>query len=243
LPDLSEGARLYALRGLRELLAQNPPVLGKERLPAVVAALTEALDHKPGFDPKVTAPEEVDGFRYVRREAVRALAQVKDPSGGGPGKPALALLRVVDADGLTPEPRVDERLEAAIGLAHMRPADKNDKKYQPGYVVFHIGQMLDAFALAVQQDRQAASAASAPKRLPWQSYAARLADALRVLRDESKEDAYLTKVIPECLKVLKAIEDNAADISAQPLLQFLNQNPPPSDRPIKGLESSTLKTK
>jgi hypothetical protein len=43
--------------------------------------------------------------------------------------------------------------------------------------------------------------------------------------------------------VLKAIEDNAADVSAQPLLQFLNQNPPPSDRPIKGLEGSTLKTK
>ena len=118
-PELSDGVRLYALRGLRELLAQNPPVLDKERLPAVVAA-DRGGRGKPGFNPNVTAPEEVDGFRYVRREAVRALALVKDPSAAGPGKPALTLLRVVAADGLTPEPRVDERLEAATGLAHMR---------------------------------------------------------------------------------------------------------------------------
>ena len=249
-PELSEGARLYALRGLRELLAQEPPVLGAERLSGIVGVLTEAVERKAPFDPKVTPPEDVDGFRYVRREAVRALALVKDPSATGPGKPALTLLRVVAREGLSPEPRIDERIEAAIGLARMRPSSKDAKNYQPDYAVYQIARMLDDLAVAVNEDRQSIARAATreeqkvagvPKRLPWLSYAVRLGDALRAMQAEVP-NPYLAKLIPECLKLLGAVEGGSADVSAQSLLQFLERNPAPSDRLIKGVDSSTLKT-
>ena len=60
--------------------------------------------------------EEIDGFRYVRREAIMALAQCRYPTLADKTHPTWLLLKSAVRDDIHPEPRLDERVEAAIGV-------------------------------------------------------------------------------------------------------------------------------
>ncbi len=85
--------------------------------------------------------------------------------------------RIVANDSLTPPLRMDERMEAAIGLAQMRP-EKN-KDYQPAYAAQQIAFFLDEFAL-YYNDR-------ANHRRPSQVYAVALAEAIEALKNDTKD--------------------------------------------------------
>src|SRR5262245_29367528 len=168
-----DGARYYACQGLKELLARvnkkgGPGIKDATQRAAIVTALVAFIERKPPYTPNT--PEESDGLRYIRREAIRALAQARVSRVEGPnGHAALALARVVGKDGsLSPEPRLDERIEAAIGLC-LLPADPQ-KDLQPGYLAHLVGQCLKDFALV--SDR---------RLLPAKVLAARWNDALAAM--------------------------------------------------------------
>src|SRR5207302_1447903 len=90
-----DGARYWALRGLKDLLArahQKPPVVIKDaqRRAKIAETLVQFIERKPVLD-KGTPEEELDGLRVMRREAVRALSELREPLVAGNAKANAAL--------------------------------------------------------------------------------------------------------------------------------------------------------
>jgi len=173
-PDEVDGARFWACRGLRNLFARAgkklPLNVGAARRQKALEALVAFIQRKPEVT-KMTPEEELNGLRVLRREAVRALAELRDPGAAKPNAhAALTLVRVLAGDtGLVPSPRLDEKVEAAIGVCQLRPDAKGD--YQPGYGAFFVGRFLVELGSKY--------AARKSNREPWKIHAARLDEALR----------------------------------------------------------------
>jgi hypothetical protein len=188
-----------------------PPLLSKEEQGTVATAIIEFLNRKPNL-PAKAKPEEIDGFRVLRREAVRALAQIHIPSVSNTVRPALMLARFAAEDAsIQPPPRIDERLEAAIGLARMRSADSPG--YQVDYAANAIAKFIGAFGALANNERDYKTAV---RHRPWKIDAARANEALAVLRKDSPKDDYLGQVVARGTKALQAIAKgdlaNAGDL-------------------------------
>jgi hypothetical protein len=154
----SDAVKLYALRGIKDLFAIEPD---KEFQPQrtvfqkgsnlqqtdlernSIVALISFIQTKPNL-PDTAPPDEVDAYRYVRCEAIRALGKVRVQTvknlGQVQGRPALTLLRVSRSDGLTPPTNTKERVEAIVGFCNLQ-ADK-DRDMQLDYAVYNIGQAI-----------------------------------------------------------------------------------------------------
>src|SRR5207247_319646 len=95
-----DAVKLWALRGLRELFAQGGPdksIFKKQDLEVQsIGALHRFIKRPP--PPAATPKDELEAFRFVRREAIHALANTRFPvvpnSKPGEGQTALLLLRV-----------------------------------------------------------------------------------------------------------------------------------------------------
>ncbi len=96
---------------------------------------------------------QIDGFLLVRREAIAALAQDRYPTLPDKSRPAWLLLKVAANDGIPAVPRLDERIEAAIGVAHAQP--DLDKDYQPDYAAYQLGLFATDFTAHYAQSKQA----------------------------------------------------------------------------------------
>jgi hypothetical protein len=237
----NDAVRYYALRGLRNLLAQvqpqqMPPLLNKEEEGKCAEAIIEFLQRKPDLTPEASQ-EEKDGFRVLRREGVRALAQIRTPAVNDKVRPAFVLAQFAGTDErIQPPPRIDERLEAAMGLARMSSAQ--DKSYQPDYAASMIGTFLAAFGTAANGDKEGKSA----ERLrPWKIDAVHLREALAVLNADSGKNAYVAQVIAHGNSVLQAVS-RGDDAKPDDLTWFTNpDNASPSKELFKGAADSAVK--
>jgi hypothetical protein len=240
-PKSSEAVKYYAFRGLLNLLEKpapappDPPVVNKAQEGKAVAALVEFIQRKVSFT-QGTPRQEVDGYRVVRREAVRALAQVRSPV-AGTARPALVLLRVVGRDqGVVPEPRLDERLEAAVGVARMKSAGAAG--YQPDYAAGVLGRFVVEFINAANGNSKEGKAALRSR--PWRIDAARLGEALEALKADTK-DKYVENVVRLALPRLAEVEGGKqADPTA--LNTWLAGNEPPHKELFKDVPESAVKT-
>jgi hypothetical protein len=240
-PKLNNAVKYYAFRGLYELLKlpvpapPGPPVVAKAQEVRAVAALVEFVQRKVPFT-QGTPRQEVDGYRVVRREAIRALAQAHDPV-VGTARPALVLLRVVGGDeGVVPEPRLDERLEAAIGVARMRSAGAKD--YQPDYAAWVLGRFVVDFVNAANGNFKEGKAALRSR--PWRIDAARLGEALEALKADTK-DKYVQDVVSQALPRLAEVEGGKqSDPTA--LNTWLAGNEPPHKELFKDVPESAIKS-
>jgi hypothetical protein len=237
-PAQNEGVKYYVLRGLHDLLAlppRTPPVLTKERQEKCALALLEVVGHNESFPPSVPR-ERVDGFRALRREAVRALAQITSPALSDKARPAQALLQIVANDErVNPKPRLDERLEAAIGIARMRPGMAKD--YHPDYAVYHVGLFVRDFAAAANPERDKKQ--SFARARPWKVDAARLSEALGAMKNDLK-DAYVAQVVGECDKILTGIEKGEL-VQPGTLQIWLDAHAPASKELFKDVPDSAVK--
>jgi hypothetical protein len=240
LANPNDAVKYYAFRGLHYLLAlpgQNAPLLPKDKEEKSILALQEFVERKSALT-AASPREEIEGYRVLRREAIRALAQTHYPALGDKARPALTLARIVARDKVTPEPRLDERLEAAIGLAGMRP--ELAKNYQPDFAVHLIGLfVVDFSALA-----DAETSTKKPDNLrlrPWKIDAARLLEALEALKTEAKND-HVAKVVARITPVLTNIESGSQG-KPQTLATWLTDaaNQPPSKELYKGVPDSAVK--
>ncbi len=232
----SDGVKYWALRGLRVLAAQQPAVLNPEREKKAAEALAAFVERRMTVT-DTTKPEDVEGFRVVRREAIRALAHLRNPAAAAGGRGPLALLRVVAKDGLVPPPRMDERVEATIGIARLKPA--LDKEYNQDYALAQLGLFLDDFTQAVTRDRNEAVDSKAPQLYPWKGFALEMYEAIDQLRAEATEP-YVIRLADECLALLDRIEKgNPAD--PERILRIVINDPPKSGRLFKNLEDSTVR--
>lgn len=168
-----DGVRYYGFKGLRGMMAtaykrkRGPTIQKEERREAVITTLVAFIERK--FPNTMLPPDEIRGLQMVRREAIRALAESRESllPGKNYGHAAFALCRVVGRDtSLFPEPRFDERLEAAIGLCQM-PADPGGE-YQPDYAAYFIAGFVRDFAARYKTAVE-----------PWRTHGTRLSEAMQ----------------------------------------------------------------
>jgi hypothetical protein len=193
--------RLYAFKGLRECFMARPPeVFSFTQDPereAIVDRLQPIVDFLAG-PPTLAATaseDEVAAFRYIRREAVRALAETRLHSVPfldgktlkAPVAHALARVLAGDKAGMAPPPRLSERLEAAIGLCQMKGEVEANRtaviKLQPDLVVGLVGKTVVELAQAYQQDYPNIDLKTGKlPRQAWKAYADRMGYALKDLQ-------------------------------------------------------------
>lgn len=258
--DMNDGTKFWAARGMRDFFmlafptGDEPAIYfkDKEREARCIKALLAALDMKPPQNPPPKA-EEIEGLRYHRREIIRALGvsrfpAIVDAKGASQGKTALALLRVMRNAGLNPPPRLDEQVDAAVGLAMLKMMPNKDYKptneYQLDVGAYHFGRFLVDFARR-HQSRKDDNTAQPSQAYPWKTSGARLSVALDALSKEAailnRNDPtkykntveYVQSLVKLCQPVLKAVE---ADGSALPdqLAQFLENKPRDAEPIYKG---------
>jgi hypothetical protein len=237
----NDGVKYYALQGLSNLFnlpMQEPPVLNRDRQAKAIKAVIEFVNRKAAFT-AVTGPDEVEGFRVLRREAIRALAACRIPAINDTDRPALVLLRVVAREDFEPKLRMDERIEAAIGLARMR-MEKNSN-YQPDYAAQQIALFLDEFTTWVQEERRKTDVLN--EKRPRRIAAARMLEALEVMKNENKSP-YIDKLYQDGKAGFKPLLERVEkDLEADPsdLLALVDNNPPAAKELFKGVADSTVK--
>jgi hypothetical protein len=232
----------------------------------LVAAVEQCVLNPAALGPGAAGNPGV--VEFVRRQAIKALAQVRFVSlpgedGKTPLYPAHTLARVCLADpALAPAPGPADCAEAVIGLCNMAPMVQ--AKAGTAYVGLK-GYRQDAAAEAVATGLVAfATPRTDPtnKSLPWKGYSARLGDALRGWRplfdeafDATRPAAYKPEPtekgpIPELVKraqdLILAPIDNAnlaarVDIEGvRALLRPLQANPKRPAELIDGVPATKL---
>jgi hypothetical protein len=229
---MNGGVRYWAFRGLRDLLAQRTedgPVVDKARIDKAAAAVVEFLKQKPLVDASLATREEIDGFRLLRREALRALAQTRLPVGTSKGpSPVLMLAQFAGNDRrISPLPRLDERLEAAIGLARMR-SSKDNGLFQPDYAVWQIGLFLEVWGKTANDNREKKDR---ERVRPWKIDAARLTEVLEPLRVEVK-DPYVAEGVRVANRIINAV--NKGNVAAAEDLAWFDSHKPPNEQLFQG---------
>lgn len=229
--EQNEGVHYYALKGLAELLPQMQP----PQRATYATALVEFLEQKKG-PAKNAAIEEIDGFCILRREAIRALAKTNTPAINDKVRPALVLARFAGNDSrIQPPPRIDERIEAAIGLARMQAPPK-DNQYQADYAAGQIAKCLGAMAQAAEKER-----ANRDTRIhPWRILAAQFKDALAVLKRNNEKNNYVIGIADRGSKLLDRVI-NGAEISPNDQTWWTSQqSDPPSKQLFQGSADSNV---
>lgn len=249
-PAQNDGVRYYVVRGLGTLLkqsqppddefAESKPALTKEQATQCAEAIVAFLEQKKG--PAKNAPEEeIDGFRWLRREAVRALAQIRWPRTlDDKVRPALVLARFAGNDErIQPPPRIDERLTAAIGLARMKPG--KDMLYQADYAASQIAKCLGALAQAVDDERSTPMGAGEAAH-PWKHYATELKDALAALKKYNAKDMFVAKVVNRGGPLLDLVIKGVRIDANEQTWWTSSEIDPPSKELFKGASDSTVKS-
>jgi GGDEF domain-containing protein len=245
----SDAVRYWAYRGLYELFRQanreEPTLKNKAREAECILALGKAIDRK---GPMAGPREVIEGARVLRREAVRALAATRYPvladkdGKNVKGYPALMLLRLVAQPGSYQPPlRLDEQVEAAIGLTRL--LTKGFPDYQPDYAAWHVGRFIVRFAEEYQRAREAKNDAMEP----WKIHAARLLEGLEWMRADAAKNIkdkdvtkYLTELVNRAGAVLQPIEKGQT-ARAGDLSNWLNANPPKNPALFRGKPDTAIK--
>ncbi|HEV3237207.1 MAG TPA: hypothetical protein VGZ25_09480, partial [Gemmataceae bacterium] len=245
--DQYEAVKYYALKGLKALVgAANQPKStvftgpkGAERQAKAIQALVTIVDRKPPI-PEALTPEEMNGFRKVRLEAIEGLANFRKPAvlddkGNIKVPVARALIEVIQKEGMVPQPRIEEQVAAAAGLGNMQV--KGFPTYQPSYAALQVAPFFLEFATRYQDRANGGRDA----KEPWKIYAARLIESLDSFRRENAGNNDLTTVIDQFLTILKAIEDGA-QVNPGELKQWLADHPPKAETSLfKGIPDTKLK--
>jgi len=123
--------------------------------------------------------EEIAAVKYVRREAVRALGQVRTHrlrDGQPPqvlARPGLVLLKVANRDGINPDPDVKEQAEAVLGFLNLFPVIRAgaDRDVQCDYAADAVGRaIVNVVNHKVEHPENI--------QIPWRVFAERLAAGL-----------------------------------------------------------------
>jgi hypothetical protein len=248
-----DAVKLYALMGLKNVFrAKNsgdpnqPPWKDVDDRSDYARDMLEFMVRKPNLPPNA-APEEMEAFKYVRREAIRAVAQTRLPqllkknkplslADRRLARPALELTRVMRNDGINPAPTFTEQIEAAIGICLMNP--REDPTYHVPYALQQLGLFLVDFADKYEKDRSKTT-----KSEPWQRESIRLQQALSSLEtaNASPEDkAMILKFVGLAKPMLKRIEEKS-ESNVRELRNWLGTNKP-GDSLYKGDKEATIKT-
>jgi hypothetical protein len=273
-PKTKPEIRIFALQAAANLLWAYDPenyqsrrhAIGSKRprdaadkeIGALVKAVEDCVttpkmfvpDYPDAKDSKVQpTSNQTEVVRYGRREAIRALAQVRFAMLPGPeGKekmlyPAYTLARVCMRDpALGPVPTPSECAEAAIGLCNMAPVWEGTplKEFNADAVTLAVATGIVNFA-APRTDPQ-------NQALPWVGYSLRLSEALTdwpplfsflfdPLKPNPADAARAPPVVHDLVRraqnsILTPMAAKAQQISLTDLETFIKQQ---SDKPNAGV--------
>ena len=238
-PRANDGMRYYLFRCLTDLLGvpSEKPLLKPDLVTKAIEAGIKTVEKKVVY-PKATSRQEVEGYKALRLQAVRLVAQARTPVLPSKAQPALVLARVVGNDeSIVPAPRIEERLEAAIGLTRLAPVQAKFPDLQMDYAAYLIGNFFVDFGEQFNKNVEAKTAL-ARLRL-WRIDAARLLEAIEVLRANSK-NAYVAQVVQQSIPILNKIEQNVTT-DQNVLDDWLRNNAPPNTTLFKNDPASTIK--
>jgi len=192
-PQEIDAVRHHAFRGLEAIFSMQGSTdiqakglfqskEGQARFNAALASIYNWLDSRtkvPETRLQFMSREEQAGLRYVRRAAELALGAgrrpliVDDRQGGKQEGPIAELLcKIVAGDaGLTPQPDLSERIDAAVALCQLRT------DYSPSYQADFAAHQLAKFLTDVGAEANARRAAAASP-LAWGLQAQRMKTAL-----------------------------------------------------------------
>ncbi len=198
---------LYSLRGAREAMAGYSHTVGlrtdreKKNLvqPDLAQDMTllnlvgEIAAQMPSWLSNAT-PEELEGFRSIRREAIRTLG-ASGRSKVGAALPALVLGRILAGDLAKDNYRLDELTDVAIGLAGMR----TEESYNSDLAASLVGNFLQEF-FARHAQKQGIYAS-----FPFVYHAARLNTALQAW-DEKPPSPEIKTLVGKAKAALTSLE-------------------------------------
>lgn len=168
-PKQHDAVKIYALQAIRNFFSV-PNLDGKEGYSnlgggkaedelAPITALINFIKRKPAFE-QGAPEEEVDAFRYLRREAVAALAAtrravVRDKESGKLAEvPAIWLLRIANADTTLPvTPNLAERSEALAGYLNLLGEKDQNMDYAAWYVATAVRDLTIEYKAAKAMER------------------------------------------------------------------------------------------
>jgi hypothetical protein len=237
----NDGARIYLLRAAHDVLAmppQKPALYKPETAEKVVRAAMSVATRKVNF-PKATPRGEIEGFKILRAEALRVVG-LSPVARFDKESPALLLARVGSNDeSLNPPPRVEEFIEASIGLAQIvqQAARTKDTTLQADYAAQQIARAVGAFGKAAEANLESKGLA---RRRPWKTDAARMLEAIDPLR--SSKDTYVADVGKRCRGVLLDIMSDRVG-QGNVLATWADSTAPPSTSLFKGDAASTVKAR
>jgi hypothetical protein len=240
-PRASDGVKYYLFRTLSGLLGvpTKIEVLKKETQEKIVLAALKMIAAKKKFF-KNTPQDELDGYRALRREAVKVVAKTPSPTIADRSLPALVLAQIAAGDeSISPAPRLDERIEAAIGLARLAEKAEKFPDFQADYAAAAIAQAVRSFGVQANMN---IDKKGIERLRPWRVDAARLAEAVDAMKGNGK-NAFINTASGQCQKAVLTNLAAALQIPARPndLADWLERNPPPSKTLFKSVSESTIK--
>jgi hypothetical protein len=152
------------------------------------------LAEKPPAWANGASPEELEGYRMIRREAIRVLAAA-GRSKVGAVSPATVLGRILALDPTKSSYRLDELVDAAIGLATIRP----DPTYNTDLAASLVGKTIQEF-IATYTQKQGIYAS-----FPFVYHAARLNTAL-IFWEEKPPSPEIKALVTKARAALTALE-------------------------------------
>jgi hypothetical protein len=224
-PNVPPEVKYHAFHAAANLLSaydlNDYPIRAKHsNKPKAVTELVSAIQNailKPGnIVPAPAAgaelpPDQVEVLRFIRRQAIRALAQVRfsERAPGVPPSPdlypAFTLAQIAVSDpAIQPPPTETEVAEAVIGLCNISPLGRDADK------AVYASAMADAAATGIITFATRRAANPLDKTIPWRYYGARLSEALHgwpPLFDPAYNPARPIAAIP----APKPVEDLVAD--------------------------------
>jgi hypothetical protein len=219
LKPLNEAARYYGAKGLASFFAlafrpEKPVVIQDKKLQQLAVTRLIELLHNPEAVTDDAPEDRLDGFRMMRRELVRALAQTRLPllkTEDGDLLIAFELARIMhgrytddkesDKD-VVPRPRFDERAEAAIGLALMDSSKAEN--YDPDVAAFYLGKFAAEYSSHARGPKQSI------KNLKGMQYMGlKVAEAIVAMRDAKSATPYQKKIADLTLEVMVNLEGGA----------------------------------
>lgn len=199
----------------RHALSREPRPEADKEIGALIAAVQKcvtdpnALVALPEGKVENASGDQLAVVGFVRRQAVRALANVRFVQHPGPDGsmiyPAATLARVAMSDpALVPSPPPAEYGEAVIGLCNMAPAwAKNPIKG------FNPDALVEAVATGVVNFAGPRASNPLDKSVPWRGYSLRMAEAFRNWRplfdplfDPTRPTVYQEKDVPAAVNEL-----------------------------------------
>lgn len=219
-PVASHAAELDPSRTLNAPLAGNTP-------PPAAPAKAAPAPAKSVGPVRATTPEQVALLRFYRRQAIRALANVRHDIIGGElnvpeARPLWTVARVAVGDpAISPPPDTAEVGEAVIGMLGISPTRG-----------LNTDELLNAVALGTAKFLRAKANDAADKSVPWKLYVARITAAADMLNQKTQRDARLrphqakitglTRVVADVL----APVERGQPVNIEPLFGWMQQNPP-----------------